>query len=95
MDREVASVRLSVRPSVCFSALSTKSKEESLSVRGICLCVDLLRGSGRLAFNSFSAKDLCQSVDFLFKALSQIICGLQVFHTLVFQHKTNCCTVFR
>ncbi len=30
----------------------SKSKEESLSVRGFCLCVELSRGYGRSAFNT-------------------------------------------
>ncbi len=52
----VASVRLSVRRSpldIRGSALpsAAKSKEESLSVRGVCLCVELSRGCGRSAFN--------------------------------------------
>ncbi len=45
----VASVRLSVRVFVCLSELSClnrltyeKNREESLSVRGVCLCVDYL-----------------------------------------------------
>ncbi len=46
------SVRLSVRPSVRpLTAEPAKSKEESLSVHRICLCVELSRGCGRSAFN--------------------------------------------
>ena len=37
----VSSVRLFVRLSVRQSPLSAKSKEESLSVTGVCLCVEL------------------------------------------------------
>ncbi len=43
----VASVRPSVRPSVTALA----AEEESLSVQGVCLCVELSRGCGRSAFN--------------------------------------------
>ncbi len=57
----VASVPPSVRPFELFelfrgSALpsAAKSKEESLSVQDVCLCVDLLRGCGRSAFNVYS-----------------------------------------
>ncbi len=53
---EVMHLVASIRPSVCLSALTafasaTKSKEESISVRGVCRCVDLSRGCGRSAFN--------------------------------------------
>ncbi len=47
----VASIRLSVHLSVRPSA--TKSKEESLSVQGVCLCVEYLCGCGPSAFNYF------------------------------------------
>ncbi len=44
-------VRPSVRPSPLSRLSAAKSKEESLSVRGVCLCVELSRGCGRSAFN--------------------------------------------
>ncbi len=51
----VASVRLSVRPFVCLCVLSClnkneKNREESLSVRGICLCVDYLAQMRSIGF---------------------------------------------
>ncbi len=33
---------------------AAKSKEESLSVRGVCLCVELSRGCSRSAFNHWN-----------------------------------------
>ncbi len=55
VDNVLGSVCPSVRPSVRRSPLSAvpsaaKSKEESLSVRGVCLCVELSRGCRRSAF---------------------------------------------
>ena len=59
------SIRLSVRPSVTALTAdirgSAKTKEESLSVRGVRLCVELSRGCGRSAFNYSCVKGISQS----------------------------------
>ena len=69
-DNVLGSVRLSVCPSVDIrgSALpsAAKSKEEWLSVRRVCLCVELSRGCGRSAFNYWQSSCL-----FLFKQFLQ------------------------
>ena len=56
----VVDIRGSALPS------ATKSKEESLSVEGVCLCVELSRECGRSAFNLlwFQSKEMAFSTPF-------------------------------
>ena len=50
-DNVLGSVRPSDLSQLNCLPSAAKSKKESLSVHGVCLCVELLRGCGRSAFN--------------------------------------------